>query len=505
MSSVPGAFDAPVSVPKPKPEAHAFERFVTWKSAVVVSLGGSLLVAVSLATIAGDLGPASVFVWSIVALFGIVECLLIAEMAGMFPNKAGGTATYTHEAFKHISPLIGAISNWGYWLGWIPVVAVNLILAAGYLKSFMPHLTDNQVLGIAVVMAVVLYIVNYFGLKPGVWSSAVMAICALFPMIVIAFSPIFRHSLFHAGNVFPFVPLGGSWHSKASWMLIFKDMFLAVWSAYAFEAASTVIAEMKNPHKEAPKAMIGASVVGVFAYVVVPFMVLAIVGVSLLSQDPSVAFLPAAKEIFGSTGGTIVSVMLIAALLLGAQTAIIGSSRTVYEMSRDGLILKQMARLNKFGVPVGSILWDGTVTVALLLIFKANVVNMVAASNVGYMLTFMLVTPAFILLRIQQPKTPRSFKLPDWFVGVAWAATIFNWFIFFVGGAQWGKTVMMTGSIIMLTFVPFYLIRRKLQGVDDVMTGPLAHAGDPTLAPESSVELSGRHEVFHNTPEVVEG
>ena len=83
--------------------------------------------------------------------------------------------------------------------------------------------------------------------------------------------------------------------------------------------------------------------------------------------------------------------MLIAALLLGAQTAIIGSTRTIYEMSRDGLILKQMAKVNKFNVPVGSMIWDGAVTIALLAKFGTNVPNIVAASNVGYMLVFMLV------------------------------------------------------------------------------------------------------------------
>ena len=119
------------------------QRTVTWKSSFIVSLGGSLLVATSLGAIAGDLGPASVFVWTLTVCVGILQCLMIAEMASMFPDKSGGTSVYTHEAFKKW-PAIGAISNWGYWCGWVPVIPVNLIIAAGYLKSFMPHLTDNK-------------------------------------------------------------------------------------------------------------------------------------------------------------------------------------------------------------------------------------------------------------------------------------------------------------------------------------------------------------------------
>ena len=213
-------------------------RTVTWKSAFVVSLGGALLIATSLGAIAGDLGPASVFVWSLIVFVGILQCLMIAEMASMFPNKSGGTAVYAHEAFKKW-PIVGAIANWGYWCGWVPVIPVNLIVAAGYLKSFVPTLSDHQVLIAAIVMAIALYALNYVGLKPGIWSSGVMAFCAIGPMAVIIMSPVFLPHLFHASNVFPFKPLNGSWHSHASWLLMFKWMFVALWSGYAIESAST--------------------------------------------------------------------------------------------------------------------------------------------------------------------------------------------------------------------------------------------------------------------------
>jgi amino acid transporter len=195
--------------------------------------------------------------------------------------------------------------------------------------------------------------------------------------------------------------------------------------------------------------------------------------------------------------------MLIAALLLGAQTAIIGSTRTIYEMSKDGLILKQMAKLNKFNVPVGSMIWDGAVTIALLAKFGTNVPNIVAASNVGYMLVFMLVIPAFIMLRYQKPNAERPFKLPGFFVPLAAVLAVVNWFLFFVGGAQWGWSVMGPGVGIMLAFVPFYLYRRYVQdrGHPAPIEAPLAHASEHGAVVEAEVELSGRHEVFHNTPE----
>src|SRR3712207_7360411 len=59
----------------------------------------------------------------------------------------------------------------------------------------------------------------------------------------------------------------------------------------------------------------------------------------------SVAFLTAAQAIFGTGGATIVPVMLIAALLLGAQVFIISSSRALYQLSKDGQIGRHTSEL----------------------------------------------------------------------------------------------------------------------------------------------------------------
>lgn len=491
------------------PATPTLQRTVTWKSSFVVSLGGCLLVATSLGAIAGDLGPASAFVWTVTVLVGILQCLMIAEMASMFPNKSGGTSVYTHEAFRKW-PMVGAIANWGYWCGWVPVIPVNLIIAAGYLKSFIPGLTDNQILIIAIVMAATLYVLNWIGLKPGVWSSAVMAFCAIGPLAVIVLSPVFLPHLFHASNVFPFRPLHGSWHSGASWMRIFKWMFVAMWSSYAMETASTTIAELKDPHRDGPKAITAASIGGLVAYGVLPFMMLAIVGVSVLTQDASVAFLPAAQAIFGHLGGIVVSIMLIAALLLGAQSSIIGSSRAMYQMTHDGQMIKQFGGINRFGVPVGSIVVDASVTFAMLLIFRGNIVNLIAASNVGYLIVFLLLVPAFIILRRTQPDTPRPFKLPDLFVPIAVLITVFNLCLMFIGGPQWDATpvatvhgvnltVMGVGIAIMLLLFPFYLYRRVVQDRRPQMA--MAGGGVLPELKEGQDDLGGRREVIHRETE----
>jgi amino acid transporter len=273
-------------------------------------------------------------------------------------------------------------------------------------------------------------------------------------------------------------------------------LFVVAWTAYGIESVSTTIAELRDPHKDAPKAITATAIAGFMAYAVVPFIMLGIVGVSVLSQDASVAFLPAAQAIFGHIGGIIVSVMLITALLLGVQTTIIGSSRSVYQMTMDGQMIKQFGVINKFGVPIGSMAVDLVTTIGLLIIFQANIINLIAASNVGYLLVYLLLLPAYIILRRTQPDVYRSFKLPIAFVGVAAFLTVYNFILFTVGGFQWGWTVWGPGIGIMLIFVPFYLFRRYVQ---DKRPGAMAYA--PNALPElkeGQDDLGGRREVIHS-------
>ena len=114
------------------------------------------------------------------------------------------------------------------------------------------------------------------------------------------------------------------------------------------------------------------------------------------------------------SGASVVSIMLITALLLGVQTTIIGSSRSMYQMTHDGQMIKQFGVINKFGVPVGSMFVDMAVTLVMLVIFQGNVVNLIAASNVGYLTVWLLLLPAYIILRRTQPDAVRTFKLPGY-------------------------------------------------------------------------------------------
>jgi amino acid transporter len=409
---------------------------------------------------AADIGTASLVVWTVTAFVGLVQCLLIAELASRYPRKVGGAPAYSHEGLKHLSPLFGAVSAWAYWVGWIPGVAVNLTLAAHYFQAaFWP---GANVLGVTLALVLGLYALNFFGLRFSAWTACVMASCALIPLFVILVAPVLRGALWHSGELSSLLPRRGAPWSPSTLALLAKWTFVAVWSSYGAEMVATMIGELRDPQRDSAKAIGLAATATLVAFAVVPTALVAIVGTGGLAEQPYVVFLAAARTTFGGLGTRMVSLMLIAALILSAQLFIISSSRALHQMSKDGLTVQTYRRLNRYGVPTGSVAWDAVVTLSLLAIFKDDVVNIVAAANVGYLLVFVLLPLAYVLVRTKTRERHPGFTLPAFMVPVAIVILAFNTIILIVGGCQWGPGVMAVGLFLVLTFVPFHVRERSL-------------------------------------------
>jgi amino acid transporter len=439
------------------PNDDALWRTVTWRASLLVPLGAALLITVSLGPMAAELGRASWLVWLATALIGALQCLLLAELAARRPSRAGGTATYAHAAIGERFPILGAVSSWGYWFAWTPGIAVNLILAATYLHETV--WSGLSTLAFALVAGAVLYALNALGLRTSLRAAALAAGVAVVPLLVIVGGALADPSLLDFGRTTPLSVPHRSWGVGSTWLLIAKWLFVAAWAAYGAEMASTVVAEMHDGARKAPRAMKVAATMGVFAFGVLPFLMVALVGVGRLTKDPLVAFLPVAQAVFGHGGRTVLGVMLAAALVLGAQAFIVGSSRTIYQMTRDGYLPRQFARLNGRGIPVGSIACDGVVILALLLIFGENVVEVVASANVGYLIVFVLMPVAYVALRRREGRDGK-YRLGRAAVPLAAFLSLFNAVLLVVGGLQWGAKIMLTGVIVMVAIVPIMLTRR---------------------------------------------
>jgi len=443
-------------------------RTIHWRDAFWIASGVPALLVFSVGYIAVLDGPVSVVIWLASVLIGLGMAFVYAEMAGMFPEKSGGPPVFGAQAWKRYVRPIAPLNIWGYWFAWSPVLAIGGLLMGGYIEkewfpgqtwsaswtitaSFGFHFNFAFVVGAAILIG--LFWLNHFGIKESAWTQRVLGVTSLVPLALMIIVPIFEGKI-HLSNLTPFtVPNAHGWHVFA---LICAGLFVAAWSAYAFETAVVYTAEFQRPQRDTPRAIFASGGLCLFFYGLGPFVLYAVVGGQAIQQDPTTALVPLANDVFGTAGGLLIGLLLLA-LLLSINTAILGSSRTLYQASKDSWTFRFMQWTSPRGVPLKAMGFD--VEFNLLLMMLGNPIYILAASTVGYMIFNTLNLIAGYLLRKDAPAATRPYRAPVTMIrlGVVFAAV--NLVLLFVGAPSWGWSYVGLGWLIVLAGIAIYYYR----------------------------------------------
>src|ERR1700677_1234395 len=121
------------------------ERGIDWTGAFWVASGVPPLVLFSIGGVAATVGKLSWVIWIASIALGFVQSFTYAEIAGLFPDKAGGTSIYGAIGWVRYGKLVAPISVWCNWFAWSPVLATGSALAAGYILMglFAPDAVVN--------------------------------------------------------------------------------------------------------------------------------------------------------------------------------------------------------------------------------------------------------------------------------------------------------------------------------------------------------------------------
>jgi amino acid transporter len=456
-----------------------------WWGAFVVGLAGTILVTgITAPTIAG-LGTAAIPNFIFWTITGWLLCMFIGELATMLPDRTGGAPAYAFYAFKDrlpkASPHINGVTVWMYWLGWMPVMAVNMILTGAYLPVLLGF-TDNTstinlfgypvsyfTLGVGIVLSVLLFIPAYLGIRFGTGFATLLGLLSMIPLTILAVAPFFTGD-FHSSNVTPLTTPGGfGFFSGHSWFLYLQFSALLTWNVIAMEAAGCYLGECRNPDRDAPIAMNLEGGYGVFIYTVLPLAVLGVLGFSFIANTLDINSILAkySEAVFNFAGvSKIVTTALLIALLLSSLNAIMGCARSLYMMALDGQAPRIFGHVNRHNVPDFSMGLNVVLNVGL--IFAGTPGAIYVLSNVGYVGSFVPVLLGYYFLRRWRPEIHRPYKLPEWMKYVALFIAALYFIVWSVGipacaikGCQpGGGKMFVIGVIIVLLYFPLNWWRR---------------------------------------------
>jgi amino acid transporter len=457
-----------------------------WWGAFVVGLAGTILVTgITAPTIAG-LGTAAIPNFIFWTITGWLLCMFIGELATMLPDRTGGAPAYAFYAFKDrlpkASPHINGVTVWMYWLGWMPVMAVNMILTGAYLPVLLGF-TDTTgtinlfgypvtyfTLIVGIVLSLLLFIPAYLGIKFGAAFATVLGLLSMIPLTILAVAPFFTGD-FHGSNVTPLTTPGGfGFFSGHSWFLYLQFSALLTWNVIAMEAAGCYLGEVRNPDRDAPIAMNLEGGYGVFIYTVLPLAVLGVLGYQYVADNAANIngiLAQYAKQVLSFAGsGKIVTAALLIALLLSSLNAIMGCARSLYMMTLDGQAPRIFGHVNRHNVPDFSM--GVNVILNILLIFAGTPGAIYVLSNVGYVGSFVPVLLGYYFLRRWRPEIHRPYRLPEFMKYVALVIAGLYFIVWAVGipacaiqGCQLGGGKMfIIGVIIVLLYFPLNWWRR---------------------------------------------
>jgi len=320
----------------------------------------------------------------------------------------------------------------------------------------------NSTFLIGVVLMLVILLIQERGVAQTANAQKWLAIIVLIPLLLVGLVPIFTGSIDWM-NVTSLTPPAatetGDW-TLGGWTLFLGGMYIAAWSTYGFETAVCYTRELKDPKTDTFRAIFYSGLLCIVFFFLIPFSFQGFLGQDGMTAA-GVVDGTGVGEVLGSMigGGPVLTqifvILMIMALFLAIMTAMAGSSRTLYQGSRDGWLPKYLGEVNNHGAPRNAMWTDVAFNVFLLALASdaGGYFYVLAISNVGYILFNFLNLNAGWIHRIDSAHMERPWKAPTWLIGLNTVLAFVNALFLGAGAKVWGYENALWSGLIFAAFI----------------------------------------------------
>ena len=300
--------------------------------AVIVGLGSMIGagVFVVFAPAAAAAGSGLLLGLAVAALVAYCNATSSARLAARYP-LSGGAYVYGRERLGDF---------WGYEAGWSFIVGKTASCAAMALTAGV-YLWPAQANAVAVSAVVAITAVNYRGIEKSAWLTRCI-VAVVLAVLAGVVAVVFASGRVEIARV---SPAGGS----VTGVLQAAGLLFFAFAGYA--RIATLGEEVRDPARTLPRAIGIALGITLAVYATVAVAVLAVLGPEQLAG--AAAPLAEAVKSAGASGlEPAVRVGAAAAALGALLSLILGVSRTILAMARDGNLPAGLAAVHpRFGVP----------------------------------------------------------------------------------------------------------------------------------------------------------
>jgi APA family basic amino acid/polyamine antiporter len=423
--------------------------------------GGIFFNPQKVAGLTGDSGGA-LLAWGAGGAIALAGALVYAELGGAFP-RAGGVYVYLREAFGRLPAFLFA---WSVLLIIAPgALALIAIFFAQNLRTFVPALGVAAERWVASAVIAVLALVNVRGVVLGSRVQGVFTLGKLAAFVLIALAglcwseaPLERFA--GAAAAPPRVQdagLGGVW------LALVPILF----SYGGWQNATFVAAEVREPRRNVPRAMLIGAAIVVAVYLSVNAAFLRIATPDAIAAEPRFATL-ATKAALGPIGARIVSLGILLSTFGICAAILLANPRLVQAIAADGCFFRALAPLHPSRrTPARAILALGAW--AIVLVWVPQTGGLTDAVVFADWVFFGLCGLAVIVLRRKLPHIARPYACPLYpWLPLAFSATALAVVVAALyNAASAGLALLAAGAGLLALGLPVYAafqLRRRRAG-----------------------------------------
>ncbi len=417
---------------------HKLKKDLTALDLTVFGVGVTIGAGIFIVTgkvAATNSGPAIALSFVIASIACGLAAICYAEFASTVP-VAGSAYTFSYATFGEITAWV---IGWDLMLEFIIGAAAVASGWSGYLASLLagtPFELPAEITGAengwvnlpAGLLVLALTAILIFGVK---LSSRLNQVVVAIKVAIVLFVIIAGIGYINPDNYSPFIPPGEPAPAASADFLhspLIQTLFgippavygvggvvagaaVVFFAFIGFDIVATTAEETKNPQRDVPRGIMGALIACTILYVSVSLVITGMQNYKDIDPNNPAPLASAFAAVGKSGFANLISVGAVIGLIVVVMILLLGQSRVMFAMARDGLLPSQMAIVHpRFGTPYRISAIIG-VFVALLTAFLP-ISELAELVNIGTLFAFILVSVGIVILRRSRPDLPRAFRVP---------------------------------------------------------------------------------------------
>ena len=398
-----------------------------------------------------ELGPwIALGLWLVGGFLALLGALCFAELASTYPHS-GGEYVYLSRAF---GPLVGFLFAWAQFsiirpgsIAAVAYVFANYADRLGTFPAYMP-------LVFAVSAIIALTAINILGVTLGTRTQNLLTVAKLAGLALIVVVGIAYADPKPSGRPVEY--------GLPGW---FAGAMIAVLFTYSgWHEAAYVAAEVRNPRRNLPLALLLGTVAVTLVYVAVNVAYLVAFGFEGAQGGELAA------EVFalawGKWGEAAMCLLVVICTLGGINGMIFTTARIYTAFGSDHRLFHPLSKWSRrWGTPVRALLAQAVITLAMTIgiwiFFRAEKQFdvLLETTTAVFFVFFLLTGVALFVLRRKDAQVSRPFPVPGYPVVPVLFCALCGYMVY--GAITYAPKKSLIGFLILFAGLPLYLLPKK--------------------------------------------